>query len=62
MSYTENEVIQMKKDEFIGILMSATPQEINSYIERKGKKGKPFCPVVFHNSHNEMEEKDNGKV
>lgn len=52
----------MKKDEFIGILMSATPQEINSYIESKGKKGKPFCPVVFRNSHNEMEEKDNGKV
>lgn len=52
----------MKKDEFISILMYATPQEINNYIESKGKKGKPFCPVVFHNSHNEMEEKDNGKV
>ena len=53
----------MKKDEFISILMYATPQEINSYIESKGKKGKSFCPVVFHkNLHNGMEEKDNGKV
>ena len=53
----------MKKDEFISILMYATPQEINSYIESKGKKGKPFCPVVFHKRlHNEMEDNNDGKV
>ena len=38
----------MKRDEFITILMTSTPTELNEYIEKKGKDGKDFCPVVFH--------------
>jgi hypothetical protein len=54
----------MNKSEFISILMTATPEEINRYIEDKGKKGKPICPVIFHNSttHKNLEVKDNGKM
>lgn len=54
----------MEKDEFISILMTETPEEINSYIEEKGKKRKPFCPVIFRNSakHKNLEVNENGKM
>jgi predicted house-cleaning noncanonical NTP pyrophosphatase (MazG superfamily) len=54
----------MEKSEFINILMTKTPEEINRYIEDKGKKGKPFCPVVFHDSskYKNLEDKDYGKM
>ena len=57
----------MKRDEFITILMTSTPTELNEYIEKKGKDGKDFCPVVFHKQNidetkSKQEESINGKM
>lgn len=37
----------MSKDEFINILRYLSPTELHEYIENKGKKAKPICPVRF---------------
>lgn len=38
----------MQRSEFIDILTSSTPEELNKFIESKGKQAKPVCPVIFH--------------
>ena len=45
----------MKKEDFISFLSSATPEEINNYIQEKGKPRKVFCPL-FYNEKKSKEE------
>lgn len=54
----------MNRTEFIEILMTSTPEELNKYLHEKGKQGKAFCPVVFHGSSiAELKgERTNGKM
>lgn len=37
----------MPKEDFITFLASATPDEINQYIQEKGKPRKLFCPLIY---------------
>lgn len=36
------------KEDFIEFLASATPEEINNYIQEKGKPRKVFYPLIYH--------------
>lgn len=47
----------MKKEDFIDFLASATPEEINNYIQEKGKPRKVFCPLFYHEKHSKEENK-----
>lgn len=38
----------IKKEDFINFLASSTPEEINVYIQEKGKPRKVFCPLIYH--------------
>lgn len=40
----------MNKDSFIKVLSSEQPEEINKYIEEKGKKKKLISAICFYNS------------
>lgn len=43
----------MKKENFLEILMASTPEEINKYIEQKGKSRKFVNVVTFTNAKEE---------
>lgn len=53
----------MKRTDFIQILASSTPEELNQYLHEKGKPAKPICPVVFRGKGvKRQEETNNGKM
>jgi hypothetical protein len=37
----------MQQEEFLAMLQTITPQEINDIIEAKGKEKKPYCPFMI---------------
>lgn len=44
----------MKKENFLEIMMASTPEEINKYIEQKGKGRKFVNVITFINTKEEI--------
>lgn len=53
-SNTKN-TISISKDSFINFLSSATPEEINQYINEKGKPGKMIDPMNMYSEKKKKE-------
>lgn len=50
---------KVSKDHFIGFLASSTPEEINRYIQEKGKPRKLICPIYFHDKKSKNPKEEN---
>lgn len=56
-----NPKFTMNKHDFLEFLASATPEEINNYIQEKGKPMKLFCPIFYYTNPNNPKEETNNE-
>ena len=45
---SKNNVFSMTKENFIKFISSATPEEINDFITKKGKPPKMIVPIIYY--------------
>lgn len=49
---------KMNKENFLEFMASSTPEEINNYIQEKGKPRKLFCPIFYFTNPNKPKEEN----
>lgn len=47
---------KVSKEDFIAFLSSATPEDLNDSILRKGKPPKPYSPIYFYRGKYKFDE------
>ena len=47
---------KISKKNFITFLASASPKEINDLIVKKGKRPKPYCPIIIFDKPEDKKE------
>lgn len=53
---SKNNKPKISKKNFITFLASASPKEINDLIVNKGKRPKPYCPIIIFDKPEDKKE------